>query len=328
VLYAADGQGTSPLLTRFYLKETTKKGDLMNIYNLSRAWFNFSFENPEIVKPNHTALYFFIIEHCNRLGWKEKFGLPSTMAMEAVGIKSYNTYITTLNDLISFGFVNLIQKSKNQYSSNIVAISNFDKAHDKALDKALIKHASKQSESTIQSIDSINKQYYNNTNSQINKLDYAELIQSGNFLFFLEENNLQIIALVKNTEALPEQKPKHLQNSKIKKEITTPEILDLISYSKNYFDEKYIAGSEKIFDELIRIDQYKPEEMKKAIRQGKEDVFWTKNFLTPKKLRSKDKNGVLFIDIFLKLTPVPTQAQNGSIADKKYASGMKNSSFD
>ena len=126
----------------------------MNSYDLSRKWFDWTFENPERINPNHTALYFFIIEHCNRLGWKEKFGLPTTMAKEAIGIRSYNTYINTLNDLVEFGFVKLIEKSKNQYSSNIVALSNFNKAFDKALDKALIKHGTKQRES----IDSINKQ--------------------------------------------------------------------------------------------------------------------------------------------------------------------------
>lgn len=126
----------------------------MNSYDLSRKWFDWTFENPERINPNHTALYFFIIEHCNRLGWKEKFGLPTTMAKEAIGIRSYNTYINTLNDLVEFGFVKLIEKSKNQYSSNIVALSNFNKAPDKALDKALTKHGTKQRES----IDSINKQ--------------------------------------------------------------------------------------------------------------------------------------------------------------------------
>jgi len=133
----------------------------MNGYQLSRNWFDWCFENPEKIKPNHTALYFFAVEHCNRLGWKKKYGMPTTMAMEAIGIKSYNTYINTLNDLVDWGFIEMIQRSKNQYSANIVALSNFDKALDKALDEALIKHASKQSES----IDSIDKQ---ETSKQIN----------------------------------------------------------------------------------------------------------------------------------------------------------------
>ena len=126
----------------------------MNTFELSRNWFDFSFHNPDKVKPNHTAIYFFAIEHCNRLGGKEKFGFPTTMVMEALGIKSYNTYIDSFNDLVMWGFFKLIEKSKNQYSANIIALSK----NDKALDKAMIKHTSKQSESTIQSIDSINKQ--------------------------------------------------------------------------------------------------------------------------------------------------------------------------
>ena len=138
----------------------------MNSYDLSRNWFNWCFENPEKIKPNHTALYFFCIEHCNRMGWKEKFGLPTTMAKEAIGISSYNTYINTLKDLVEWGFIRMIEKSQNQYSSNIIALSKFDKALDKPLDKALIKHGSKQSES----IDSIDKQVNNITSEQINNL--------------------------------------------------------------------------------------------------------------------------------------------------------------
>lgn len=152
----------------------------MDSFTLSRNWFNWCFENPEKINSNHTALYFFCIEHCNRLGGKEKFGLPTTMAKEAIGIRSYNTYIKTLNDLISFGFIKLIEKSKNQYSSNIIAISNFNKAHDKALDKALIKHNAKQGKSTMQSTDSINKQINNETNKQIEDsvIDDIKLIEA------------------------------------------------------------------------------------------------------------------------------------------------------
>lgn len=131
----------------------------LNGYELSRSWFDFCFENPEKIKPNHTAVLFFAVEHCNRLGWKKKFGLPSSMVMEAIGIKSYNTYKKTLDELVNWGFIEMIEISKNQYSSNIVALSKNNKALDKALDKALIKHTSKQSESTSESIDSINKQY-------------------------------------------------------------------------------------------------------------------------------------------------------------------------
>jgi len=130
----------------------------MDYFKLTRHFWDFAFENPEKIKPNHCAMYLFIVEHCNRLGWKSKFGLPTTMVKDAIGIRSYNTYIETLNDLVEFGLIQMIEKSKNQYSSNIIAISNFNKALDKALDKATLKHVTKQSESTVQSTDSINKQ--------------------------------------------------------------------------------------------------------------------------------------------------------------------------
>jgi hypothetical protein len=130
----------------------------MNGYELSRQWFDFAFEHPNDITPVHGVLYLFIVEHCNRMGWKEKFGLPTTMAKEAIGVRSYNTYKNALEDLVSWGFVIMVERSKNQFSSNIVALSKFDKATDKALDKALIKHGTKQRESTRQSIDSIDKQ--------------------------------------------------------------------------------------------------------------------------------------------------------------------------
>lgn len=138
----------------------------MNGYSISRSWWDFAFANPEKVKPIHAALLFFAVEHCNRLGWKQKFGLPSSMAMEAIGVHSYTTYAVAFNDLCEWGFFELVQKSKNQYSSNIIALSKFDEAPDKALDKALIKHDSKQCEctceSTCESTVSIDKQLTKN----------------------------------------------------------------------------------------------------------------------------------------------------------------------
>ena len=122
----------------------------LNIYDLTRDWWNFAFENPEKIKPIHTAVFMFAIEHCNRLAWKDKFGLPTTMAMEAIGVKSYKTYIAALNDLIEWGFIKMIKKSRNQHSSNIIALVKNAKAHTKALDKAMQKHSAKQVQSTDQ----------------------------------------------------------------------------------------------------------------------------------------------------------------------------------
>lgn len=123
-------------------------------YKLSRQWFDFCFNNPEKIRPVHTAIYMFALEHWNRLGQKRKFGFPSQMTMDAIGVKSYNTYIPAFRDLVEWGFFELIEKSQNQYSSNIIALSNIDKSNDKALDKAFINHL----QSTSQSKCSIDKQ--------------------------------------------------------------------------------------------------------------------------------------------------------------------------
>ena len=137
----------------------------MNGYELSRGWFDFCFENPEKINPNHTAIYMFAIEHCNRLGWKKKFGFPSQMTMDALGIKKHQTYIRYFNDLVDWGFFDLIEKSKNQYSSNIISLISAIPKNGKALDKAIINHVAKQTETMGQSNSSINKPL---TNKPIN----------------------------------------------------------------------------------------------------------------------------------------------------------------
>jgi hypothetical protein len=129
----------------------------MNSYELSRNWFDWCFDNPEKISPNHSAMYFFIIEHCNRLGWKEKFGLPMEMTKDAIGIKNYRTFSNTFNDLVEWGFINVIQKSKNQYSSNIIAIVKNAKADTKANAKALDKAIQKQSQKQVHGIVGIDK---------------------------------------------------------------------------------------------------------------------------------------------------------------------------
>lgn len=134
----------------------------MDGYTLSRTFWDYAFENPHKIKPNHCAVYFFAIEQCNRLGWKEKFGLPTSMAMEATGIKSYSVYKDAFDSLVENGMFECIQYSKNQYTSNIIALKENYKAHNKAtikaLDKAFIKQDQKQQEIECESTDSIDKQ--------------------------------------------------------------------------------------------------------------------------------------------------------------------------
>ena len=107
----------------------------MTGYEFSRRWFDFSFANSKTVKPIHTAIYFFAVERCNRLGWKKEFGFPTDLAMEALGIKNYKTYIRALQDLVNWEFIKWIQKSKNQYTANVIALVINNKAQPKQVSK-------------------------------------------------------------------------------------------------------------------------------------------------------------------------------------------------
>lgn len=235
----------------------------MNGYELSRIWFDFCFENPEKIKPNHTALYFFAIEHCNRLGWKQKFGFPSTMVMEAIGIKSYNTYIKTLNDLVDFGFILMIERSKNQYSANIIALSKFNKALDKALDKAFIKHTSKQSESTSESIDSIDKQV----------------------------NNKQLTIEQRN-------KPKNSTEFSEEVRICFRNCIDFFPDHYKPNTKKKTENWMKTIDKLNRLDKIPFEAIEQITKWARSNDFWAKNFQSLVKLRQKNKQDVYYIQVF------------------------------
>jgi len=150
----------------------------MDIFKLYRSFWNFCFENPDKIKPTHIAIYSFAVEHCNRLGWKKKFGLPTSMVMEATGIKSYSVYKKHLDQLVEFGFIDMIELSRNQYSANIIALKENAKASIKALDKALIKHSSKQTESNSQSIITVDKQVNNSTSKQETNKQKSDLFDT------------------------------------------------------------------------------------------------------------------------------------------------------
>ena len=141
----------------------------LNGYSLMRDLFDFAYENPEKISPNHIAMFAFIVEHCNRLGWKKKFGLPTEMTKEAIGIRNYKTFANTFHDLIDWGFIVLLEKSKNQYSANVIALVKNTKATTKALTKASLKHGAKQ----VQSIVDIDKPINNETN-QTNETEVKE----------------------------------------------------------------------------------------------------------------------------------------------------------
>lgn len=140
----------------------------MKGYDLSRRWFDFAFEKKE-AKVYHTALFMWCIELNNRLGWKEEFGLPTQDTMEGLGIGNRNTFRAALKDLDKWGFIKIVQESKNQFQACYISILSPKKCHvksEQALDKALNRHRSGQSASTASSSERIDKPINNETNKQ------------------------------------------------------------------------------------------------------------------------------------------------------------------
>jgi hypothetical protein len=67
-----------------------------------------------------------------------------------------------------------------------------------------------------------------------------------------------------------------------------------------------------IIDKLIRIDGYQPEDIKTVINYFRADEFWSKNFLSPAKLRTKTKDGIIYMDYFANKIKIERNA-NGRI---------------
>lgn len=94
----------------------------MNGYKLTRDWFEWCSENPEKIRPIHSALYLFAVDQCNRFGWKSKFGFPTYFVMDILGIGNWRTYSKALNELVEFGFIEIVRKSPNRHKSTIISI--------------------------------------------------------------------------------------------------------------------------------------------------------------------------------------------------------------
>lgn len=90
-----------------------------NGYTLERQWWNFKLTTLEKVTAKHSEMYWYLIRQNNSFGWVESFGLPTDHTMDALKI-SYKTFSNVLNDLVRWGFVTVIERSRNQhYSSRI-----------------------------------------------------------------------------------------------------------------------------------------------------------------------------------------------------------------
>lgn len=112
----------------------------MDGYSLHRRWFDFAFENSDC-KCVHTALYTWIVELNNRLGWKSEFGIPTADTMEGLSIGDKRTYLSALRDLNKWGFIRIVREAKNQYQACIISVIDIksEQYQKSTLDSAVVK---------------------------------------------------------------------------------------------------------------------------------------------------------------------------------------------
>ncbi len=92
------------------------------MFNLIKQMYDFAESYPEKIRSYHWALYITTVEKCNRLGWKEKFGLPTDQMMELTGITHRKTYYRARQDLMDWGFIKIVTLAKNHNSATIISI--------------------------------------------------------------------------------------------------------------------------------------------------------------------------------------------------------------
>ena len=72
----------------------------------------------------------------------------------------------------------------------------------------------------------------------------------------------------------------------------------------------------KAFDDLVRLDKREPSEIREVARWARRDPFWSSQFLSPLKLRDRNREGVQYFDVFserMRTTPGTTATQPAAV---------------
>ncbi len=158
-----------------------KKDNLMkqiNGYDLSHNFFDWAFEHRQEFKPTVSALYFYLVEVCNKLGWKNEFSISAKECMEGMGVSSYNTYKHAFDILCDNGFITIVKKSCNHFQANIITLSNFNRVTDELPNKVTQEYRESNYQSNGDILKTIKTIKTNKTNRWIDLVDerFKEII--------------------------------------------------------------------------------------------------------------------------------------------------------
>ena len=106
-----------------YRKYSLNEGNKKTGYRLSKQLFQMVEASQDEIEPGHIALYFWICELNNRIGWDQPIiGLPTSIAMKMIGMRDRRFYSRILTELDSFGLIRIVKLSTNQYIATQVEL--------------------------------------------------------------------------------------------------------------------------------------------------------------------------------------------------------------
>ena len=137
---------------------------------------------------------------------------------------------------------------------------------------------------------------------------------SANYRWSKQKEDANAMRTQCDGNAIKERKGKEIKETK---QITYNKVVDEILISlKDLFDESYLtsAKTKVMFNKLLK--KYSKDEILKATFWARNDNFWKTNFCSPLKLEKKNKEDVLYIDVFLEKAgnyKMPTTEQTPSV---------------
>lgn len=121
----------------------------------------------------------------------------------------------------------------------------------------------------------------------------------------LKRDRIKERDLISNKDLFSDKEP---SPKKTKKEFD-PQVSSLTRKLSEHFPEAIVSkltSSQKLkwidtVDKLLRLDKFTAAEIEQAVKNGRKDRFWETNFLSINKLRNKNRDGLMYIQVFLNL---------------------------
>lgn len=229
----------------------------------------------EDLTPNEKLLFLYLVtnEKTNMLGIYES-------SLKKISFETGLSKSEVFNALKGFEKV-----SKVKYINNFVVLVNF------------MKHQNFNTNMKKSAID-----IYNNLPKELkgNDLNISKLNPSEGFETLLKHFGMVSKVEVEYEIEVEYETEEEVQVKKVK--TFSPSVYNCLDNCLKYFPNHLHPKNNKSWldtiEKLERIDNIPLAVIEEVVKKTRQDSFWSKNFLSINKLRSKDKNGVMYISVF------------------------------